>query len=57
MDRNEFLMVRESVLEGIDNIVDELFDNYFPESVEQRYELVGKLADMVCEVMDPVGMD
>jgi len=55
MDRNEFLMVRESVLEGIDSICDGELEGIISDSL--RDELVGRLADMVCEVMDPVGME
>ena len=57
MNRLDFLMVREDVMEGIDALVDEHFEKYFPDNEDLRDELVGLLCDRVCEVMDPVGMD
>ena len=57
MNRLEFLGMREEVMENIENIVDEFFIHVESEYHEERDELVIKLCDMVCETMDPVGLD
>ena len=63
MDRNEFLLMREQLMENIDCIVDNMFCEMYgydcDEStyVVRRDELVSRLCDMVCETMDPVGMN
>ena len=44
-------MVREQVMEGIDNICDDELEGI----VSDR--LVTRLCDMVCEVMDAVGLE
>ena len=57
MNRLDFLTMREQLMENVDSIVDELFCDYFPASVTQRDELVVKLCDMICETMDPAGLN
>ena len=56
MNRLELLTQREQLMENIDSIVDELFCEYFPNSVDQKDELVSRLCDAVCETIDPAGM-
>ena len=51
MNRNEFLAMREQLMENIDAIVD-----CFDRDTESNDELVLRLCDMVCEVMDPIGL-
>ena len=52
MNRLQFLGMREELMENIDTIVDSHVSN------ERDYDdLVTKLCDMVCEVMDPAGLD
>ena len=51
MNRNEFLAIREQLMENIDAIM----DSHFGE-VEYKDEVVAELCDMVCETMDPVGL-
>ena len=47
MTRNEFLLMREQLMENIDAICD---------SHGVNDDTVAHLCDMVCEVMDPVGL-
>ena len=51
MDRNEFLTMREQLMENIDSICDAYVDNE-----RERDLLVTMLCDMVCETMDPAGL-
>ena len=55
MNRIEFIMVREQVLEVVDSICDGELEGIISDRL--RDELVRRLADMVCEVMDPVGLE
>ena len=57
MNRLEFIGMREEVMENIENIVDEFFIHVESEYQEERDELVTKLCDMVCDTMDPVGLE
>ena len=63
MTRDEFLTMREQLMENIDCIVDGMFVTMYGASTDEsmysvrRDELVTQLCDMVCETMDPVGMN
>ncbi len=57
MNRLDFLIIREQVMENIDSIVDGFFYEKYNGDVAERDELVTQLCDMVCEVMDPAGMN
>ena len=50
MNRNDFLMMREDLMERLENLVDvHLVDR-------PHDDLVADLCDMICEVMDPAGL-
>ena len=63
MTRDEFLTMREQLMENIDCIVDGMFVTMYGASTDEsmysvrRDELVTQLCDMVCETMDPSGLD
>ncbi len=55
--RNELLTMREQALQNVDSIVDGFFYEFYGEDgdTEIRDELVSRLADMLCETIDPAG--
>ena len=52
MTRLDFLMMREQVMENIEAIIDSNFGE-----VEYKDEVIAQLCDMICETMDPVGLN
>ena len=58
MNRDEFLTMREQLMENIDTIIDGFFYEFYGEDgdTEIRDELVTRLCDSVCETMDPAGL-
>ena len=52
MSRLDFLTMREELMENVDSIVDELL----PYEETLRDELVTRLCDAVCEIMEPAGL-
>tara|TARA_B100000073_G_scaffold331917_1_gene321845 strand:+ start:130 stop:324 length:195 start_codon:yes stop_codon:yes gene_type:complete len=64
MNRTNFLTMREQLMENIGTIVDDFYTGPVDENgrpigikVVNRDELVTKLCDMVCETMDPAGLE
>jgi hypothetical protein len=51
MDRNEFYIMREELMNHIEGIIEENVSD-----VEMRDGLIIELCNKVCEVMDPVGL-
>ena len=52
MTRLDFLTMREQVMENIEAIIDSNFGE-----VEYKDEVITQLCDMICETMDPAGLD
>ena len=52
MNRDEFLTMRDQIMQNIDAIIDSNFGE-----VEYKDEVVTQLCDMICETMDPAGLD
>lgn len=51
MDRNEFYIMREELMNQIEGIIEENVSD-----VEMRDGLITELCNKVCEVMDPTGL-
>ena len=52
MTRLDFLTMREQVMENIESIIDSNFGE-----VECKDEIIVQLCDMICETMDPIGLN
>ena len=55
MDRLDFLMMREELMLQLEGIIDAELDQIVSDRL--RDEVVTRVCDKVCEVMDPVGLD
>ena len=55
MNRNDFLTMREQLMENIDCIVDGELDGIVGDALKD--EIVRRMCDMVCDIMDPAGLE
>ena len=55
MNRLDFLMMTESLMLEIEGIIDAELDQIVSDRLKD--ELVRRVCDKVCEIMDPVGLE